>query len=60
MTWQGTIYLERCVEHPDYRIKTSYSPEGQYCIVYHKQKIIGRAGKIEDARAKAQAHLESQ
>lgn len=58
MTWEGSIYMERCVEHPDYRIKTSYSPEGQYCIVYHDRKIIGRATSIEAAREKARAHLE--
>lgn len=59
MTWEGSIYLEQCVEHPEYSIKTEYSYLGQHCVIRHKGKPIGYASEIEDARAIAQAHLDS-
>jgi hypothetical protein len=46
----------RAVEKPDYRIRTTYSPQAAEHVVFHDRKIIGRASVLDDAKRAAEAH----
>jgi hypothetical protein len=56
LTWEGSEYMLRAVEKPDYRIRTTYSPSAAEHVVFHDRKIIGRASVLDDAKRVAEAH----
>lgn len=51
--------MERCVEYPDYRIRSTYSPEEVLCKVFFGRQVLGYTNDLEKARAKALEHLAS-